>query len=296
MKRKIHNYTSNLEVTSLLIRIKNLRNKDSKFDSSTELNRRINKYVTWHTRISEKTYGQNPIANAKKRKLLDALKLKVIRLSEVTAADSYSYNKFGSIILLMIKKILTKPQFSGYSFKDAFYSDASYKILKYLGNFDHTLISKRSGEPVNAFAYLTQIIHNSIIFVIGVHKRDQENLQKQTRLTFLESLPAAKDVRNLYFANEFKEPPAEKAIKHLYYSTLDGSTIIEKIKSYVSTISGTFAFSKVYLHFMPNTTFSAFEYADLSEIINKSNNLLKIGNRIDSIVYDDKGNILIKDE
>lgn len=296
MKRKVHNYTSNLEVTSLLIRIKNSRNTEKNFDASVEANKRINKYILWHTSLSDKSYANNPEMTAKKRHLMDMLKEKVIKMSEETSADNYSYNKFGSIILLMTKKILTKPQFSGYSYKDAFFSDSTYKILKYLGNFDHTLISKRSGEPVNAFAYLTQIIHNSIIFVISSHKKDQEHIQKQTQLAYFDTNPAIKGAHNMYIRERFKELPPENACKHVFYSSIDGSKVLNEIKEYVSSIPENFAFSEVYLHFAPNTVFTAFEYADIAELLKSTNNLLKIGNRIDSIAYDEDGNILIKDE
>lgn len=302
MKRKVHNYTSNLEVTSLLIRIQNLRNMqetldDLDFDNSVETNKIINKYILWHTRISDKTYGAGSPMNVKKRKLLDTLKSKIISMSEQSAADKHSYDRFGAIVLLMIKKILTKSQFSGYSYKDDFYSDATYKILKYLGNFDHTMISKRSGEPVNAFAYLTQIIHNSIIFIIGSKKKEQEHVQQQAKMNFLESLPAVKDTRNLYFANTFKELPQEKAIKHLYYQCVNGAEVLTEVKEFAKSIQGikNYAFSNVFLHFAPETTFSAFDYADLCDILKTSNGLLKFGNRVDSIIYDED-NIIIKDD
>ena len=71
----------------------------------------------------------------------------------------------------MIKHILTKPQFSNYTFKDEFNSDATYKVVRYIYNFDHTKISKVTGKSVNAFSYVTQIIHNSIIFVINEMKK-----------------------------------------------------------------------------------------------------------------------------
>ena len=300
MKRKIHNYTSNLEVTSLLIRIKNLRLMqesldDPEFDRSVTLNSRINKYIFWHTRISEKSYGTGSEKTAKKRKLLDALKAKVISLSEQCASDQASYDRFGGIVLLMIKKILTKSQFSGYTYKDDFYSDATYKILKYLGNFDHKMISKRSGEPVNAFAYLTQIIHNSILFVINNKKKDQEHVQKQAKMNFLDTLQSSKDTRNIYFANTFKTPPEDRAVKHLYYSCQNGTEVLGEIKQYIKNIPEKFAFSEVYLHFAPDTVFSTLEYAELSKVLLTTNGLIRIGNRIDSIIYDED-NIIIKDE
>lgn len=300
MKRKIHNYTSNLEVTSLLIRIKNMRLmqeslEDPEFDTSVSTNTRINKYIHWHTLISDKSYGVNSEKNSKKRKILDALKTKIISLSEGCSADQTSYDRFGSIVLLMIKKILTKSQFSGYTYKDDFYSDATYKILKYLGNFDHKMISKRSGEPVNAFAYLTQIIHNSILFIINAKKKDQENIQKQAKMNFLETLQSTKDTRNIYFANSFKDEPQEKAVKHIYYSCLDGAEILSEIKQFIKNIPDNFAFSEVYLHFKPDTVFDTLDFANLSNLLESTNGLVKIGNNLDSIIYTDD-NIIVKDE
>lgn len=300
MKRKIHNYTSNLEVTSLLIRIKNMRLMqesldDPEYDTSVPTNSRINKYIHWHTLISDKSYPQNPEKSSKRCKVLDLLKYKVITLSEQSAADQASYDRFGSIVLLMIKKILTKSQFSGYTYKDDFYSDATYKILKYLGNFDHKMISKRSGEPVNAFAYLTQIIHNSILFIINAKKKDQENVQKQAKLNFLETLQSTKDTRNIYFANSFRNEPQEKAVKHIYYSCLNGAEVLGEIKQLVKNIPENYAFSDVYLHFKPETVFDTLDFADLSNILENTNGLVKIGNNLDGIMYTED-NIIIKDE
>jgi hypothetical protein len=170
-KKQKHNYTSELELKSLLIRIKNKRaglgvEKD---------NTKINKYIKWHTLINNKKYDVPAKRNITKAKL----KQQIIVLSEATSVDKTSYERFGEIILLMIKNILKKPQFSGYTYKDDFYSDAVYKILKYLHNFNHKMISERTGLAVNAFAYISQIIHNSILFIINSKKKDLENLRKR---------------------------------------------------------------------------------------------------------------------
>jgi DNA-directed RNA polymerase specialized sigma24 family protein len=172
-----HNYTSELELKSLLIRIKNERSSTG----TLECNSRINKYIKWHTTIGAKKYEAPQKRNIVKSKL----KEKIVALSERTQVDKRSYERFGEIILLMIKKILTKPQFSGYTYKDDFYSDAVYKILKYLDNFDHELISERTGLNVNAFAYISQIIHNSILFIINTKKKELENHKKQVQMEVL---------------------------------------------------------------------------------------------------------------
>ena len=175
-KKQKHNYTSELELKSLLIRVKNERQGTG----SQKRNAQINRYVKIHTKLGTMKYG-----TVEERKKRDALRKKlssrIVQLSEMTCVDPLSYERFGDIILLMIKNILRKPQFSGYTFRDDFYSDAVYKILKYLHNFDHTKISDRSGQAVNAFAYISQYIHNSIIYVINTKKKDQDRLTDQVR-------------------------------------------------------------------------------------------------------------------
>lgn len=176
-KKTKHNYTSELELKSLLIRIKNKR---AGMDAETD-NVKINKYIKWHTAVNNKKYDYPSKRNITKGKLKEA----IVTLSERTSVDDKSYERFGEIILLMVKNILKKPQFSGYTYKDDFYSDAVYKILKYLHNFDHTMISDRTGQSVNAFAYISQIIHNSILFIINTKKKDYENLKKQVAMEHL---------------------------------------------------------------------------------------------------------------
>lgn len=177
-KKKKHNYTSELELKSLLIRIKNEK-ECSGF--SEKDNTKINKYIKWHTDVNNKKY-QYP---AKRNKTKTKLKERIVKLSENTEIDKASYERFGHIILLMIKNILKKPQFSGYTYKDDFYSDAIYKILKYLHNFDHNKTSKITGQSVNAFAYISQIIHNSILYILNKKKKEQELLDKQVDMEHL---------------------------------------------------------------------------------------------------------------
>lgn len=169
-KRQTHNYTSELELKSLLIRIKNDRYKLGKYD----LNERINERIKFHTKLGELDLGPDisPERNVMRRRVYQ----NVVKLSEQTRVDYDSYERFGEIILLMIQKILTRPNFSGYSYQHDFYSDAVYKVLKYLHNFNHNLTSKRTGLPVNAFAYISQYIHNSIIYIIGKHKKENDAL------------------------------------------------------------------------------------------------------------------------
>lgn len=177
-KKMKHRYTSELELKSLLIRIKNERLDDI---YSAKNNNKINKYIRYHTAINN-LKKCDPI---KKKRLKKKLKESIVTLSENTQIDYRSFEKFGEIILLMIKNILRKPQFSGYTYKDDFYSDSVHKILKYLNNYNHKLISVRTGLAVNAFAYISQIIHNSIVFIIKKKKKETTNHKEYMALEFM---------------------------------------------------------------------------------------------------------------
>jgi hypothetical protein len=177
-KRTKHNYTSELELKCLLIRIKN-RNLDVGVES-LQRNIRINKYILWFNKINAAKYPQEDIQ--RKNIIKYRFKDNAIKLAEQTKIDDESYEQFGNIILLMISKILTKPNFSGYTYKDEMYSDAIHKILKYLHNFDHTMISEHSGQLVNSFAYISQIIHNSVIYIINTKKKEMNNIKNQVSM------------------------------------------------------------------------------------------------------------------
>lgn len=189
-----HNYTSEMELKSLLIRVKN--KNFGKEPLPTNLNKKINKYIKWFNALNDKRYKEQALTT-RKNEIKRTIKNKIIKWSEQTNVDDKSYNRFGEIILLMIKKILTKPQFSGYTYRDEFYSDAVHKILKYLHNFDHTLISEISGTEVNAFAYISQIIHNSVLFIINYKNKELKEIKKQMQAGFFDSALSALDLKQL---------------------------------------------------------------------------------------------------
>lgn len=218
-KKIKHNYTSELELKSLLIRIKNKRN-----DYGIErLNTTVNKYIKWHTKINNKKY-EFP---SKRNKIKSKLKERIIFLSEESCIDKVSYERFGEIVLLMIKNILKKPQFSGYTYKDDFYSDAVYKILKYLCNFNHTLISERTGTAVNAFAYVSQIIHNSILFIINTKKKEAENLRKQVTMEHLNHNLQLKNFECYYDSDPDPEPEETHIIETIELSVIETNLVDE---------------------------------------------------------------------
>lgn len=182
-----HHYTNELELKSLIIRVKQTRKTDNTVKSSQTLvrtdketikkNNIINKYIKWYTKILNRK--STNIDTTKVKRVQNKLKDKVIKLSEDCCIDKNTYERFGYVIIQMISHIMTKSQFRGYTYQDDFTSDAVYKILKYLDNFDHTRISKISGQSVSAFSYITQIIHNSFLFIILKKKKDYKFIAEQ---------------------------------------------------------------------------------------------------------------------
>ena len=166
-ERLKHDYTCELELKSLAIREKN--SKLNNFD--TKYNNRINELVKTHVNL-------NNSKHPKAKSLQQKLKERIVKLSEVTNIDRNSHEKFGEIVLLMIKNILRKPNFSGYTWRDDFYSYSTFRVLRYIHNFDHTKLSQRTNLPVNAFSYISQIIHNSIVFIINENNKQQNELEK----------------------------------------------------------------------------------------------------------------------
>jgi hypothetical protein len=230
--RQKHDYTSELELKSLLIRLNNWKKIKSltpgihKVSVKDERNNnKINRYIILHTKINniqdifEKEYKQKLVTLRKK------LKEVVIDLSEKTPIDKFSYEAFGSILILMIKNILKKPNFSGYSYKDDFYSDSIHKVLKYSHNFDHKLISDRTGVEVNSFSYISQIIHNSVVYIIKQKAKEQENIKD---VISLEIIYGEIDLRSIHKKSD--------AVKHSQIEELEQVKIKVESLEYTSLL------------------------------------------------------------
>ena len=216
MKRKVQ-YASNLDITSLIIRIKNLHAGMEDYDYIKH-NRIINKYILYHERVKYLKIPDNVTDEffKKKQRVMSHIYNTVIRLSEQTKIDTRSFNHFGSIVMQMINGIIHKPQFSGYTYRDDFYSDACYKIIKYIDNFDHNIISRTTGKKVSAFAYVTQIIHRSIIFIINSKKHDLEAFNKYALLHLTDT-----KLKNVVLHTAKINTTACKTVRTLYLSGAD---------------------------------------------------------------------------
>ena len=259
-KRQKHNYTSELELSSLLIREKN---KKVNKNFSTDKNAQINKYIKTHAKLSAIKYRPNSEEVQKKIALRNRLRHKVIELSEITNIDSVSHERFGEIILLMIKHILTKPNFSGYTYITEFYSDAIYKILKYLHNFDHTLISERSGIRVNAFAYISQIIHNSVVFIIKKKKKEVINIEKQVSLEIEDNRLNIVDHHKKNYSTYIEDIEIEKEYRINYEDDL-----VPAVKKIIEKHIKTSPDKKIKILYPKSHKFTFQEYNELKPVLN----------------------------
>ena len=107
---------------------------------------------------------------------------------ELTDASTITFmpndgNDFAEMIIRMTEGVVSRPQFSGYSFKEEMKSLAIQHILLYTNKFDPYRTSNITGARVNAFAYISQIIFNACIATINNFNRDQ----KKAKDNFLET-------------------------------------------------------------------------------------------------------------
>lgn len=108
----------------------------------------------------------------------DDLLEEIIKIQTDPNADK---TKFAIQCMLIINNLKKRPQFSGYTsnWTEDYISNSIYKMLKYIHNFDHTRISKITGQRVSTFAYLTQIAKAAFIEVIN-RRKNEESLIKET--------------------------------------------------------------------------------------------------------------------
>lgn len=170
LKDNVENYNSSTNKNKLfrniLLIIEPLNNEMQEKIKDLNNNRvadfkRINKYINKHHK-------------SKNQKFKRILRDHIINISERITIDKESHERFGELVLLIIKNILKKPKFSGYTYRDEFFSDSTDKIFRYMKNFNHKLISKITNQPVNAFSYISQYVHNSILFIINTNNAEQE--------------------------------------------------------------------------------------------------------------------------
>ena len=123
----------------------------------------------------------------------------------------------GKCILLIATRLATKPNFSGYSYKEEMISDGIENCLQYIHNFN----PEKSHNP---FAYFTQIIWFAFLRRIQKEKKQtyikfkaSQNMLTQSILQDSDSQTITMNEPPEYisrfieeFEKKFKKPPVEK--------------------------------------------------------------------------------------
>lgn len=82
-------------------------------------------------------------------------------------------------IMKIARGLASRPNFSGYSYREEFVSHAIENCVKVVSKFDPTVVT-RSGKP-NAFAYFTQICYFAFLRVLK-----KERMQEDIKITLLD--------------------------------------------------------------------------------------------------------------
>ena len=87
-------------------------------------------------------------------------------------------NIFGEMIINIMDRLLTRPNFVNYNYKNEMKSLATEHILKYTWKFDPYQKSKISGQYVSAFTYITTIAFNAFVATINKFNKDQDKVKE----------------------------------------------------------------------------------------------------------------------
>ena len=127
-------------------------------------------------------------------------------------------NIFGSMITEMMDKILTRPNFSGYSYKDEMKSLATEHILKYSWKFDSYRQSEISGQFISAFTYISTIIFNA--FVATINKQNKELQKAKEDFTETQKL-LHKEVHTSTYGEDYTVPKKEVVFQNIEGTLFD---------------------------------------------------------------------------
>jgi hypothetical protein len=88
--------------------------------------------------------------------------------------ENYPKTKFGEMVLQLVTRRATSYNFSGYTYKEEFYSNAIDKIMSYaIKNFDPDYINPRTGKKSKAFSYITEITSKAFVAIINEYRDEQ---------------------------------------------------------------------------------------------------------------------------
>lgn len=84
----------------------------------------------------------------------------------------------GECFLKMAVHYSYKPSFINYPFINDLISDAVENCCRYCHNYNPDYVSKRTGRRVNAFNYITQIVHYAFLRRIKIEKKEMEKASR----------------------------------------------------------------------------------------------------------------------
>ena len=143
-------------------------------------------------------------------------------LSTVTFTDR-DQDIFGGLITEMMDKMLTRPNFSGYTYKNEMKSLATEYIIKYTTKFDSYRTSKITGQYASAFTYISTIIFNAYVATIIKHnkelKKAKEDFQETQKLIH-------RDPNHSTYGEDFSTPDKEVVFHHIDTTLFDNIKMI----------------------------------------------------------------------
>ena len=190
---------------------------------------RIEELCNEFIELESLTSGGEKGYQSTKRKVRDEIR----DLSSMTYTDRDT-NMFGQMITTITQKIVTRPQFSGYTIKDEMQSLAIQHILLYSHGFDPYRQSEITGQFISAFAYISTIVFNACIATINKFNKEQLKAKED----FLEHQKLIhRDPNKSTIGPEFEN--AERVV-HLpslkqgeLYNTIKSTTITQATEFYI---------------------------------------------------------------
>jgi len=135
------------------------------------------KYLDEIEEIREKLYELEQSTEKKLQKVKRELRDRLRDISYVTYTNRDT-NLFGYMITQIADKIITRPQFNNYTFKDEMKSLGIQYVLLYTHKFDPYRQSEITGQYASAFAYISTIMFNAYIATINKHHKEQEKAKE----------------------------------------------------------------------------------------------------------------------
>jgi Sigma-70 region 2 len=163
---------------------------------------------TLHIPVKKKRAPRHYVNNGQLYEELVAFKEKCLKAREEGKPEPRLSNYVGQCILLICQRIGTRPNFSGYSYRDEMVDDAIENCVAAISSFDPA----KSNHPFN---YLSTVAMNAMIRRIQKEKRETYMKHKtmQMMATHLEGGAELADERSQRVVSDFETKLAEKKAK-----------------------------------------------------------------------------------